>query len=276
MENPLGDPNIKTNKLADKSILFPIPREKDRINIGIDIPLNGFDIWTAYEFSFMQKNNIPYVGCLQMRYDCNSKNIVESKSFKLYLNSFNNWTTTLEEALDKITCDLQEITETKNLQVTAYYYNDDKFSRIYALPYKNDKKFYIYLENECQFINNKASIKINLGAVNKSVAYFTNCLRSNCKVTKQPDWGSAYMQITGEQPTLESLLSMIVSFRNKNHFHEEISERIVNNINQALNPKELIVILNYTRRGGIDITPVRSINAFLDMKSFKLERTSRQ
>lgn len=245
-------------------MLVAVPRHFNRTQYDLhenNLPFIGFDVWHAYELSFLTNNGLPVTGLLKVVYPATSKSIVESKSFKLYLNSFNmhgfgnTMQEGLEEVLSVIKKDLSQLLDT---DITLHFFRQDSAKTAF------DFADYQVLEN----LNNADAIKfehyneqpdlLQPSDISGELKVASHLLRSNCKITNQPDWGSAYIYMKGNQlPTDESLLQYIVSIRNENHFHEEICEMLYKRLWDIFRPDELAVTCIYTRRGGIDICPVR-------------------
>lgn len=257
---------------VDTTLLVGIPRHLNRTayNISEDnLPFVGMDAWNAYEFSTLLKNGFPVSGWLKFTYPANSPNIVESKSMKLYLNSFNmakliETTDDVWMIEDRITADLREVLKTEDVEVFLRWGDIDT-----VRPIMGD---FISLEHFCNIqkmsfndYNEYAGILEVVQSIGRYERWRSYSLRSNCRVTNQPDWGDVYVHIKGDKSvTPESLLKYIVSMRKENHFHEEIAECIYKRLHDLLAPEELFVACLYTRRGGIDINPVRaSSNAVL-------------
>jgi len=255
----------------DASLLVREPRSNNRKHLNIQddaLPFYGNDTWNAYEVSALTNNGIPVVGIGKIVYSCFSKYIVESKSLKLYFNSFNmtKLGATQEEVRQKIADlaekDLSELLETEvqvavhsNTSVVADQgdiYNEYFDESTVTLEDKyNPGEVTVYQETpellEVQDIGIPTAFK-----------YHSALLKSNCRVTSQPDWGDVFIQYKGKKTaTPESLLKYIISFRDECHFHEEICETLYKRLNDALAPQELSVFCLYARRGGIDINPER-------------------
>lgn len=248
-------------------VLVAVPRILNREQYGIsnsNLPFTGVDVWHAYEFSFLTKKGNPVVGLLKIVYPATNEFIVESKSLKLYLNSFNmdQFGSNKKEGIEKTTSiirnDLEKLLNISvevccfdhNTSSTKTDFND--FEIIEDLVYFEKLECNQYHESPELLETSKQTSKIKWG---------THLLRSNCKITHQPDWGSLFISMKGKKtPTPESFLKYIVSLRNENHFHEEICEMVFKRMNDLFQPHELMVTCLYTRRGGIDINPVRSLS----------------
>ena len=255
----------------DSSLLEAVPRFLNRTQYGIDerdLPFTGFDTWNCYEFSTLTNNGFPVSGLLRIVYPADSANIVESKSLKLYLNSFNMeklGASVAEVMLAvqlKITKDLKEILGTLDVDVMLHLSSSADRS---LKPFTSGFNFYD-LESTVDVANidfsayNEDSRILQKEKTTSNIVqrWHSSSLRSNCKITNQPDWGDVYISIKGDRKvTPESLLQYIVSMRKENHFHEEICELIYKRLQDLLEPEELLVACLYTRRGGIDINPIR-------------------
>jgi len=252
----------------DATLLFPIPRAGKRAEIGIAgaAPFFGADMWTAFELSWLNLRGKPQVALVHFTVPCESLNIVESKSFKLYLNSFNN--TRFDDA-DAVKARLRaDITEAvwrntagepvvapATIGVTVV--GADQFDRepVHELDGLNLDR----LDIECtQYSPAPELLTVTPNEQPVSEVFVSNLLKSNCLVTGQPDWGSVQISYSGDQIEQGGLLQYIVSFRNHNEFHEQCVERIFMDIWTRCKPTKLTVYARYTRRGGLDINPFRT------------------
>lgn len=249
------------------SFLVAVPRTENRIRYNIDennMPFEGFDIWHAYEFSSMTQNGLPYTRVLKLKYSCCSKFIVESKSLKLYLNSFNmsRYGKNIKESLNicakVIQKDLSELLKTE--VVLSFLDVDTEHTKIFN-GFKNVLDFVDF--DNLKIENFKESPELlEVEETRENKEYFLNfdSLRSNCRVTHQPDFGSAFIYYKSKQHIKESsLIRYLCSFRCEYHFHEECCEMVYKRLFDLLDDKndELMVCILYTRRGGIDICPIR-------------------
>jgi len=251
---------------VDSSLLVSVPRHLNRTAYGIDdnaLNFVGVDAWNGYEFSTLLENGFPVSGWLKFTYPANSPNIVESKSVKLYLNSYNmarliKSTDDVWQIEEQITRDLRKAVSSEDVEVFLRWGDIDTVK-----PIIGD---FVSLEHYCniqkmQFndYNEYAGILEVVPSIGRYERWRSYSLRSNCRVTNQPDWGDVFVHIKGDKAvTPESLLKYIVSMRKENHFHEEIAECIYTRLYDILQPEELFVACLYTRRGGIDINPVRA------------------
>ena len=248
------------------ALLVAIPRCENRKQYNIDdnnLPFDGFDVWHAYEFSALTQNGVPVTRLLKLKYDCKSKFLVESKSLKLYLNSFNmsKFGATVNECLEIckniIEKDLEEKLQTK---IDANFIENSA----------ERKEIFKNFQNIMNFVDEKtlkvdkfkeAPELLETKETDKEKSYYLtfDSLRSNCRVTHQPDFGDLFLYYKSKKHILEnSLVKYLSSFRSEFHFHEECCEMIYKRLYDLLdNDDELFVCALYTRRGGIDICPVR-------------------
>lgn len=263
----------------EPNVLVRVERKLNREQYNIqenNLPFIGYDVWNAYEASFLTKKGLPVIGVLKIVYPCDRKYIVESKSLKLYLNSFNmsKYGNTREEGIKQveniIIRDLSNLLET-NVQVHWFKANRNAkrvYDRFISLEYK-DILHDVDLEKiKFKKFNESPEVLKATKSKHLQVLYIkSNLLRSNCRVTHQPDWGTLFLHLkTYNHLDFRSLVEYIVSFRNENHFHEEVVEMIYKRLYDKLDPEDLMVGAVYTRRGGIDICPIRATNVdLLDM-----------
>lgn len=257
----------------DPSLLVREPRQNNRkhLNISDDkLPFAGFDIWNAYEVSCLTNDGMPIAAIAKIVYPCSSKYIVESKSIKLYMNSFNmqvikgNAIAVLMELQNTIARDLSNLLET---EVKVYVRSTKAVGDDLYYPPVFSNKEYPTLENNTDVTMLKADHYSEtpelLSAIESTVTtvqrFHSALLKSNCRVTSQPDWGDVYIHYKGKWAINHtSLLKYIVSFRDECHFHEEICETIYKRLYDKFEPEELVVSCLYVRRGGIDINPTRA------------------
>ena len=247
----------------DASLLFPIPRADKRAEIGVVAapPFFGADLWTAYELSWLNLKGKPQVALAHITVPCESLNMVESKSFKLYLNSFNNTRFSNEaEAQDRIRTDISEAVwrgAEKRATVGVKIIPPELFDR--EPVHEMDGLSLDRLDVDCTHDTpTPGLLSCVLGAAAVTEVLTSRLLKSNCLVTGQPDWASVQISYTGAQIEQEGLLRYLVSFRNHNEFHEPFVERIFMDLWRFCHPLKLAVYARYTRRGGIDINPYRT------------------
>lgn len=247
----------------DASLLFPIARMGKRQEIGVTgaAPFFGADMWTAFELSWLNTRGKPQVALVHFTIPCESLNIVESKSFKLYLNSFNNTRfADVTEVLARLRTDINEAVWRGGVvqsSVGVKIITPEQFvlEPIYELDGQNLDR----LDVECT--RYQPAPDLLAAAFDEqpvSEVLVSNLLKSNCLVTGQPDWGSVQISYTGPQIEQEGLLKYLVSFRNHNEFHEQCVERIFMDVWTRCKPMKLSVYARYTRRGGLDINPFRT------------------
>ena len=249
---------------VDPSLLVGVPRILNRTQYGIEsggVATKGVDLWNAYEVSFLLQNGFPVNCVVRLVYDANSENIVESKSIKLYLNSFNmnkfetlNINEAVRQVKAKIALDLTDVLGVVPEVGVMLAYKEYPESHAPAFPVLENIINHEELTFDEVNENPKLLKKTGMG----KLVVKTALLRSNCRVTNQPDWGDVYISMEGDStPTAASLAQYIVSMRKENHFHEEICECIFKRLTDKFNPQKLFVACLYTRRGGIDINPIR-------------------
>ncbi len=260
MSTPEHSPLGKTTVYADRydpSQLFPIPRSAKREEIGVaePLPFHGVDIWNAYELSWLDARGKPVVALAEFRVPADSPNIIESKSFKLYLNGFSQ-----ERVAD---VDTLVATLARDLSAAAG-------APVEVLLSDARARGHAVVDLEGQLIDEQAldindygpprADYLHTDASGRIVeeALVSNLLRSNCPVTGQPDWGSVQIRYRGAAIDPAGLLRYLVSFRNHNEFHEQCVERIFVDVMAHCRPEQLSVYARYTRRGGLDINPYRS------------------
>jgi len=257
----------------DPSLLVREPRQNNRKHLNISDespPFVGYDVWNAYEVSCLTNEGMPISAIAKCVYPATNKYIVESKSIKLYMNSFNmekysgNIVNVLQQLEQTIAKDLSALLEadvqvyvrlTKAVDDAMHYpslfpsasyptlENNIDVTSIKSRGYKEDPALLGWLQSDTSRVQR----------------FHSALLKSNCRVTSQPDWGDVYIHYKGPcELNQTSLLQYIVSFRDECHFHEEICETIYKRLHDLVKPEELMVACLYVRRGGIDINPIRA------------------
>jgi 7-cyano-7-deazaguanine reductase len=251
-------------------LLFPIARKlnRDEIKVPAVLPFMGADIWNAFEISWLNTRGKPQVAVGEFVFPCESPNIVESKSFKLYLNSFNN---TVFDSLDSVAAIL-----TRDLSAAVgALVKVTLMLTVNFMPQKIGAFSGMNLDLQ-DVACDTYKVAPELLTVDESVAteetLFSDLLKSNCLVTNQPDWASVRIHYQGHKIQHAGLLKYIVSFRNHNEFHEQCVERIFMDIMQRCRPQKLTVEARYTRRGGLDINPYRSTEKDFRAENIRLCR----
>jgi 7-cyano-7-deazaguanine reductase len=248
----------------DAGLLFPIPRATQREAMGIraqPLPFFGADLWTAFELSWLNPRGKPQLAIAHFTVPCETPNIIESKSFKLYLNSFNSTVFASVEAVrDRLRSDLSEAAWRGAEQAAGIgvrlmapeLFDRERVQELDGLDLDR-------LDIECtryQPAPELLSSDTTQAPVSETLC--SRLLKSNCLVTGQPDWGSVQIRYSGPQIDQAGLLAYIVSFRNHNEFHEPCVERMFRDIWERCQPNKLAVYARYTRRGGLDINPFRT------------------
>ena len=271
-------------------LLVKIPRKLNREGYNLTgKEFKGVDTWNAYEVSAITTKGQPVAGMLKIVCPSDSEYHVESKSIKLYLNSF-NMTQIGDTAVDCITGiearvkrDLDELLET-NTTISFYASEFETENLSFSEDYKDlgditdldQIDFTAFKSDSSQLIIEDSGGELN------DIKFRSNLLRSNCRVTNQPDWGDVFIYMKGSKlPAADSLAKYIVSHRTVSHFHEEICEMIFAHLTERFEPEQLMVSCLYTRRGGIDINPIRATHSYLipeffTSPDFTIRKTLRQ
>ncbi|TQI81930.1 7-cyano-7-deazaguanine reductase [Serratia fonticola] len=257
----LGKPTAYRDSY-DASLLQAVPRSMNREPLGLyphSLPFHGADIWTLYELSWLNAKGLPQVAVGEISLNAGSINLIESKSFKLYLNSFNQTSFPDREAVR--TTLQRDLSACAQGEVSVALFSVDQLE---GIPISR-------LEGECldqqdisidNYEFNAGYLQGAAGTRQVEETLVSHLLKSNCLITNQPDWGSVQIRYRGPQINREALLRYLVSFRHHNEFHEQCVERIFNDLLRFCQPEQLSVYARYTRRGGLDINPWRSNVAF--------------
>lgn len=255
----------------DPEILFAIPRLEKRNEMGISHPLPffGFDLWNHYEVSWLNQKGKPEVALSEISYNCESKFIIESKSMKLYFNSLNH---THFENAEAVRNTVRNDLEKKIGRGVSVNIIPLTLSQNHHAIHDFSGTCLDDLDIECAtYLVDPNFLTTNTEVIEETV--YSHLLKSNCLVTKQPDWGSIQISYKGKEINKEGLLRYLISFRNHNEFHEQCIERIFMDIMKQCQPEELTIYGRYTRRGGLDINPYRSTKNILDHdKNLRLVR----
>jgi 7-cyano-7-deazaguanine reductase len=254
--SPLGKHTVYADRY-DPSLLFPIPRQGKRDEIGVHepLPFQGVDIWNAYELSWLDMRGKPVAAVAEFHVPAHSPNIIESKSFKLYLNGFAQEPLANAAALSALL--QQDLSRAAGAPVLVHIHAPRTAKHVFAdldgqsiddLPIAIDD----YGPPKADYLQADAQADV----VEETLV--SDLLRSNCPVTGQPDWGSVQVAYRGRPIDREGLLRYLVSFRTHNEFHEQCVERIFVDVLARCAPESLSVYARYTRRGGLDINPFRS------------------
>ncbi len=247
----------------DPLLLFPLPRstKRDELGLSAQLPFVGADLWTAYELSWLNLRGKPQVALALVTVPCETPNIVESKSFKLYLNSFNNTRFADAQAVqDRLRADLSEAVwrgagRSSSVGVQLVLPAEFERCRMHELQGLSLDR----LDVECtHYTPAPQLLRSDTQQAVVDEVLVSDLLKSNCLVTSQPDWGSVQIAYSGHPIDQAGLLQYLVSFRNHNEFHEQCVERIFVDIWTRCKPTKLSVYARYTRRGGLDINPWRT------------------
>jgi 7-cyano-7-deazaguanine reductase len=258
--SPLGKPTDYCDQYAPE-LLFPIPRRIKRSEIGIDEaapPFVGEDLWNAYELSWLNDKGKPVVAVGRFRVPADSPNLIESKSFKLYLNSFNQTPfADIETVANTLARDLSAAAgSTVDVALEAL---GQRPQALIAYP---DGELLDDIDVAIDTYEPAPQLLHTTDAPIVEETLYSHLLKSNCLVTGQPDWGTIVVRYSGPAIDRAGLLRYIVSFRNHNEFHEQCVERMYCDILVRCHPRNLAVWARYTRRGGLDINPFRSSGHF--------------
>lgn len=273
---PLGQ-DVSYPTAYDSTLLFPIGRAQARQQLGLNdasLPFVGWDLWNAYELSWLTPQGMPRVGMLRLRVGCTSPNIIESKSLKLYLNSFNQTSfDSTERMLDTLKADLSQAAGTDVLVelIEPGGFADLLIEEFDGIDLDKQSLTIDCYEPDAKLLCLDAGQNDAHTQVTESL--FSRLLKSNCPVTSQPDWACVKIDYTGPKIDRASLLKYIVSFRMHNGFHEQCVETIFIDILARCKPDRLSVYARYTRRGGLDINPWRATPG---MPAPSLHRSARQ
>ncbi|KFN43925.1 NADPH-dependent 7-cyano-7-deazaguanine reductase QueF [Arenimonas oryziterrae] len=270
-QSSLGKPVVYAGSY-DPGLLFPIARADKRAELGIgaDLPFIGIDIWNAFELSWLDARGKPRVAIAEFRVPAESPNIVESKSFKLYLNSYMQ---TRVPDTDTLRAQLaRDLGAAAGAPVSVVLTTPTAKQAAPVGPLEGEVIDDLPIEvthygpprPDLLYVNPEAMVEETL---------VSHLLKSNCPVTGQPDWASLQIHYTGARLGRDGLLRYLVSFREHNDFHEQCVERVFMDILRECAPSRLSVYARYTRRGGLDINPFRCTPGWLMPENI---RTSRQ
>lgn len=248
----------------DASLLQAVPRQLGRDAIGLEVtsaglPFFGQDIWHAYELSWLNHKGKPMVALATFVVPVTSANLIESKSFKLYLNSLNQTRfRDISQLYQTLVHDLSECAGDK-VAVTIHHVNE----LIAFQPTWIQGRCLDDLDIEVDTYDFDAGL-LKMTGVDTVIEekLHSHLLKSNCLITSQPDWASVFIHYRGPAIDHESLLRYLISFRHHNEFHEQCVERIYLDLLRLAKPEFLAVYACYTRRGGLDINPLRSSSPY--------------
>ncbi|NMM28995.1 MAG: NADPH-dependent 7-cyano-7-deazaguanine reductase QueF [Glaciimonas sp.] len=258
-QSPLGKPASYQAEYAP-ALLFPIARQgkRDELGLGLEVatlPFFGLDIWNAYELSWLNLRGKPQVAIATITVPADSPNIIESKSFKLYLNSFNQTRLAGTDALLHLLH--TDLSAGFGAPVQVALTLPESFGSLKLGELEGQLLDRLDIDVS-DYAPNPALLKTMPGTAPVQQTLVSHLLKSNCLVTGQPDWGSVQIRYCGAPIDEEGLLRYLIGFRTHNEFHEQCVERIFTDILRHCQPQKLAVYARYTRRGGLDINPWRS------------------
>ncbi|CAG34897.1 NADPH-dependent 7-cyano-7-deazaguanine reductase QueF [Desulfotalea psychrophila] len=256
---PLGK-QVGHSETYDPSHLFPVARREARKSLGLadDLPFSGPDIWNAYELSWLDSKGKPCVALGEITFPCTSENIIESKSLKLYLNSFNLTRFTSTARVKEII--REDLSRVAGAEVEVKILTPEEFTEVTISAPEGSCIDDLELEEEINAYRPTANY-LSTGPEETEEELYTNLLRTNCPVTGQPDWATVIINYRGKAIDQRGLLRYIISFRQHEGFHENCVERIFMDILNRCAPARLTVYARFTRRGGLDINPYRTTHA---------------
>lgn len=254
--SPLGK-TVSYQDQYDPSLLFPIAREPKRQEIGIEgaLPFMGVDLWNAFELSWLNARGKPVVALATFTIPADTPRLIESKSFKLYLNSFNQTRFDSVEAVRDVLA--RDLSEAAGGSVGVSVMLPERFAEQRVQPLFGRCIDMLDIETDC-YTPNPDLLTVEGEETPVEETLVSDLLKSNCLVTGQPDWGSVQIHYVGRKINEEGLLKYLISFRQHNEFHEQCVERIFMDVMRRCKPSRLAVYARYTRRGGLDINPHRT------------------
>ena len=248
---------------VDPGVLFPVARAEARKPLGIDdaaLPFAGADIWNAWELSWLDARGKPRVAVAELRVPCDSPNLVESKSLKLYLNGYAM--TRHEDAHAVRECIARDVSACVDAEIETALLEPADFARLQVADFAgeslDDQSLDIadYSQPRAEHLR----VQPKSGMVEEALV--SHAFRSRCPVTGQPDWASVQVRYRGMPMDRGGLLRYLVSFREHADFHEACVERMFLDIQERCAPLQLLVYARFLRRGGIDINPWRATPGF--------------
>ena len=244
----------------DPDLLFPIPRAENRLKLSITpnqaLPFVGVDIWNAFELSWLNTKGKPQIALAEFQVPADSPNMIESKSFKLYLNSLNS--TRFEddaEIRERLITDLSAVAGSK---ISTRIHSREAVAKQGMQEMSGVLMDRLDIEVDPNLVADPMLLEVNesFGPIEQCLV--SHLLKSNCPVTGQPDWASVQIRYQGRPILEEGLLRYLIGFRQLGEFHEHCVETIFCDIKRQCKPEKLSVYARYTRRGGLDINPFRT------------------
>ncbi len=270
-DSPLGKQTAGSDRY-DPRLLFPIPRASGReaLGLGPTLPFHGVDIWNAWELSWLDRRGKPQLAIGEFRIPASSPNLVESKSFKLYLNSLNQTRFADAEAVRAVLVADLSAAAGSAIELVLQAVGSPDSAPIELL----DGECIDGLDIGIDHYGPPQSGFLGLDDAQEPAEEIlvSHLLKSNCPVTGQPDWASVQIRYSGPKIDRAGLLRYLVSYRNHDDFHEQCVERIFRDVLERCATQDLTVYARYTRRGGLDINPWRSNVDGIDANNPRLQR----
>ncbi|MEX2365065.1 MAG: NADPH-dependent 7-cyano-7-deazaguanine reductase QueF [Pseudohongiellaceae bacterium] len=266
-DNPLGK-NIALPHAYAPQVLTAIPRQDKRSHLGLDstrLPFHGADIWNAYELSWLNHKGKPQVAMARFIFPCESPNLVESKSLKLYLGSLHQEQAAGIAEIENIIA--RDLSEKAGAAVQVRVRSLTGMQHFLPATPAGECLDGLDLETAAYTVD-PGLLRADRGSATVAETLYTDLFRSNCPITQQPDWASVTIRYKGHQLAREGLLKYLVSYRQHNDYHENCIERIYCDIQQRCQPQQLVVEANFLRRGGLDINPVRSSSPLSELQTY--------
>jgi 7-cyano-7-deazaguanine reductase len=256
---PLGQASQYPDQY-DPDLLFPIPRAENRLKLHIQpnqaLPFVGVDIWNAFELSWLNKKGKPQIALAEFQVPADSPNMIESKSFKLYLSSLNSARFEDEaEVRERLIADLSPVAGSK---ISTRIHPTEVVAQKGMQEMSGVLMDRLDIEIDPNLSADPALLKVNQSFGPIEQCLVSHLLKSNCPVTGQPDWASVQIRYQGRPIIEEGLLRYLIGFRQLGEFHEHCVETIFCDIKRQCKPEKLSVYARYTRRGGLDINPFRA------------------
>ena len=255
-DTPLG----RSSDFIDEympSLLCPVPRWDARETLELEdttLPFHGMDIWNAYELSWLNEKGKPQVALAELIVPCTSPNIIESKSLKLYLNSFaNSRFESRDRVVATISADLARVAGAP-VDVRVMTLREAEREPVW----EEHGQLVDTLDVSFEHFDYRPELLLTDQGPEQTGVLVSHLLRSHCPVTNQPDWGTVQIRYTGRPISPASFLRYVVSLRNHQGFHEQIVEQVFVDLSRHCEPRQLSVYGRFTRRGGLDINPFRS------------------
>jgi 7-cyano-7-deazaguanine reductase len=253
-QSPLGKQSSYITTYSPE-LLFPIPRTLARNKIGLKatLPFTGVDIWNSYELSWLNAKGKPQIAFAEFHFPHDNTYIVESKSFKLYLNSFNQTKFATWEQVHATL--VKDLSHASGGLAKVFLFSSEEFKKLPLQEFPGTCLDHLDVETDSYQIS---SDFLSTQPLEVEETVYSELLKSNCLATGQPDWGTVLIRYAGKKILHEGLLKYLISYRNHSGFHEDCVEQIFKDLLTHCQPARLTVYARYVRRGGLDINPFRS------------------